>query len=532
MSTKHELESQPSNEPTLPPQAFDLWAELVEETRHKLTDGETSSTERVEEVLNNIGTVLIEHAATDPDNEPTLVQHRILTAFQGLPNEAGQLESKKLPSINRSVAKYAPNLARIRELDLRPFDEMSLLKATALAGIVRGTEAGQALAGTAIAALRHEITNIMTLTTSTGPRGSTRFLEAYQRIVFASQALNELGAREGSEDFTSVDDNLLLWDALEQRTAEEDIAIPHLEDEEGVGLNDDLVQFRKLTELEQQERLKDLNIIGSKVTELFGDNCEVKYFDIIVFDGDPQASSVDEDVEGVKETEESGEEEEPQSGELFKDYIIAEITQHLENGTDIVHVVAESMHYGNSCYVLRGDILLQMSALTGKQLTWRDVYKERKNTARQLGAQDFRHPKNTDLPGRVLKYLSTNTESILRRIALKWTSGTKPIYDANMEQTRWNRLPGSIRDTIASDPDAARTMLDAWKDTLSTSILPSEIGRIVHTGIETPEPPVGQPAMESTEIENSSLRKELRETKAKLAEAEAKLATLRDVLGK
>jgi hypothetical protein len=530
---KH-LPSETTGDLSLPPQAFELCEELFVEvaTIHGGPKDETElHAKRVEEIFETIGTVLTEHAVTDPNNEPSLIQQRVLAAFHSLPNEESQLDSKKLLSINRAVAKYAPNLSRIRELKLRPFDEMALLKASALAGIVRGTEAGQTLAATAVTALRHEITNIMILASSTNRRDSMRFLEAYQRVVFASQALNELVAREGSEDFTSVDDNLLLWTELEQRPTEEDIVIPHLEDTEGIGLNDTLVQFRKLTELEQQERLKNLNIIGSKVGELFGDNCEVRYFDTIVFDGQPQTEDV---TEGSRELNEDTETEESLSAEFFKDYTIAEITQHMEDGTDVVHVIAESIHYGNSCYVLRGDILDHMSDLVGQELTWRDVFRERKNTARQLGAQDFRHPKNTNLPERVLRYLSRDVGECLRRIALKWTESAKPIYDADMNQTRWNRLPKLARDHITSDPIATKLKLESWKDTIPKTAISAEIGRIVQSSIEVSSrqiEEVKQREKVDAESENLKLKLELETTKVKLAEAEETLASLRKLLG-
>jgi len=232
---------------------------------------------------------------------------------------------------------------------------------------------------------------------------------------------------------------------------------------------------------------------------------------------------------------ESEEDDEPQSGELFKDYIIAEITQHLENGTDIVHVIAESIHYANSCYVLRGDMLAEMSIMCGKELNWRDIFKERKNTARQMGARDFRHRKNTDLPGRVIKYLSTDIPELLRSVALKWTEGTRSIYDAHMSPTKWNRLPSSTRGHIASNPITAKAIVENWKGTLLDTATPVEIGRIAGVGTEadtSSNVESDYQTLATVSQENATLKEELKDLKARLAEAEKKLAILRDVLGK
>lgn len=524
------LKSRKGSESAVPEPTILKCDELMQLVRESGKDllGNEERLGDVQLVLSEIGHELIEHSTNDPENDPVKVVARILSAYQALPNESDQFERRRLSSVNRGVAKYPPNLARVRELDLSPFDEMTLLKATALAGIVRGTDDGAKLARMAVSILIHEATNVMSLGSSVSKQDTERFITAWQRIVFANQALQEIVAREGSNDFTAVDDNILLWGELAQRPTDEDVLIPHIEEMDTLGLNDGLVQFRQLTDVEKEERLKNLLVIGGQLKNIFGEDCEVTYFDTIVFDGAQEQTESDDPIRTDGETDDNDEDgEERDSGERFKDYVIAHVIQHQEDGSELDHIVAESIHYGNACYVLRGDILAEVSRLIGQEVTWKDIYGGRKNTARQLGTKDFRHAQNTDIPSRVIRYLSTEKGSILHGISLKWTESAKKIYDHELRPTRWNRLPSRYKRSINADTQRVRGILELWRSFGGSGLIEQQIGRI------TALPNDGEvvPEIHPLQAENDSLREELGIKTARIEELEEILRSLRRVLG-
>ncbi len=418
----------------------------------------------------SLSQAIISSAEQDTSNNPALVRYRIIKAYQGLSVEQSRSETTKVPSINGAVGRYQLNLARIRDLKLNPYDEMSLLKSAALAGLVRDTEAGARMHRSVVSMLRHEITNIVSLGRRIESQDTEAFIRSYETVVFASQALNEIADREGSTEFTSIDDCLLKWAGLEQRTTENDTMIPNVvideePEAESIELNKDEVQFRRLTEAERNERLNGLMVIGKQLPLIFGEDCQIEYYETIIFDDplDEKYDRIDRE-EQPRDDEESDDVDERQlSGGLFKDYIIVEVTEHLEDGTTRKHVIGESINPDNACYVLRGDLADEVSKLVGEQMEWRDFFKLRKNGARQMGVRDFRHKRNGNLPARVVEYLSTNIDIVKAEFAAKFTDIVKAPFDRELEQTAYNRLPKTLKQKISSNKENGIPLLDTWR---------------------------------------------------------------------
>ena len=481
------------------------------------------------EYLRDLTESILRDVSDNPETDPQTTTERILNAFRGLANEP-TLESQKLQSINAGIAKYSPNLRRIRELDLSPYDEMALLKSSALAGIVRGTNDGVKLAHSVMNSLKQEMSNQMALSSSFGRNDIISFIHAYQRSVFASIAIEEIRARQGSAIYKSVDDCLMHWDELGQVTQKEEIIIPNVTNDDGESVTEDQAQFRMLTELEKDARLKNLEVIGDQLKFMFGENCVVNYFETIVFDGKPEHGPANQD-DPAEQGGEDEERDEENTGGLFQDYIVAEIIEKHDD-IELRHYVAESIHPNNACYVLRADVLAEVSRVVGKDLGWRDVFGGRKNTARQLGAKNFNHTNGgTTIPGKVLRYFSTVRDDIMNDLAVRWTEGRKRIYDEELEATRWNRLPKLYRSYIDSNKAEVQFILGTWRKELGIGgTVSGHLGRIV-TSPDTIEISVeDNSATETLRSENELLTQQLAERDARIQELEEKLATLRSVL--
>lgn len=485
------------------------------EARHSIIQG----------LLDEMAFSIIDYANSDPANDPSLVRERIISAFRELPGEWHVFESQRLTDINSAIKRYNPNLARVRDLGLDPYDQICLMKAAALAGIVRGTHAGGTMANGIITSLSHEVHNPIALYHSLLSQDVAKFIKAFQRGVFASAALNEIRDRQQSSEFKNVDDCLLNWRALADSIAMDHSAVPNVVGEDGEPIGEGDTQFRELTDVEIDGRIATLELIGEKITEIFGASSTVRIFETIVFDGIEQrgtGSGFDESQD-EDETSESDEENEDsqQNGGPFRDYVVAEITQHMSDGTTHVHVVAESTHPNNACYVLRSDVLLEVSKLVGRDMTWRDVFKHRKNTARQLGARDFRHTKNGDLTGKVLHHFNSPVQSVLRQIAIRWIAGRKKIYDEIMEPTKYNRLPFDIRHFIDANKQSTLETLLAW---LAPLLGASETSK--HIGSSA----IGQTIPEAKHTNPSEvdeLRRELEDLRASLDKSERENENLR-----
>jgi len=261
-------------------------------------------------------------------------------------------------------------------------------------------------------------------------------------------------------------------------------------------------------------------------------------------DGSPKNQTSEQPEKPAKAGEETTDEPDDENHEstsvFSRDYLIAEAITTLPDGTKQTTIVAESLHYGNACYVLRGDVLSQLSETIGQPLDWKSIFSYFKVTARQLGARSFHHTIGGDLVAKVSAYLSSSEEQAMSELASKWLTGKKMIYDDDMHATRWNRLPRFVRDNIEGNLDV-RARLEAWANAI---VMPARGLRLpLSKVVNKPKPasvPVEPEAASASEpqteldrlsAENARLQSELDKANQAKVELEAKLRQIQALLG-
>ncbi len=395
-----------------------------------------ATVEQFTEQLPAMMETLHQQAVADPANQPDKIIARITSQYRNLNPWA----SRPVTTLDQAAA-YSLTLKRFRSAGLAPYDEMALLKATAIAGFSRDTPKGLAMGVKAIRMLHHEASNTgpppnVTASYNNHASLATRFY----RTVYAIHALGEVYARDGATPVTSIDKALLQWDEIGSLVADTIASDEVLLDSEIYRDGERRVGFRRLMHSEVEARLQGLRIIGSDLQDTFGSNISVSYFESVVFNGDDKVITPEDDQINKDEDE-----TEPEESSYFSpDYVIAEITEPQHDGATLKHVVAESLSYGNACYALRADTLATLSETLGEPLEWRKVLSYRKKTAQQLGAKNFRHSGNSLITDRVLNYFDKPLGETLDLVAKKWFTSEKAIYDQNLQPTKYNRLPVTL----------------------------------------------------------------------------------------
>jgi len=438
-----------------------------------------------------------QQADQDPTNQPEEVIARIVSQYFS----AHRLAAKTPTSLNSIIARYDVGLQRFRKVDLSPYDEVALLKATVYAGFSRGTKSGYVLARKAIRILHHEATNIALPTSEYNKLSDAANLSRLARAIYSSKAIDELYEVENSRPVVNVDDALRGWRELvdsAQPTETDTEDDPIISAEEYVE-EESRVSLRRLLNIEAENRLKGLRVIGDRLKEAFGEEVNIRYFETVVFaDRESVETPLPDEDEGEQEEiggehhEKDSQDDKETSSYFGSDYVLAEVTQTLEDGSKLIHIIAESPNYSNACYVLRGDTLAAIGEAIGENIDWRTVFSFPKVTARQLGgAMNFRHTNGKTVPEKVLNYLALDVPETLKPVARRWFTGAKPIYNESLEPTRYNRLPSGVKERITPKLEQIREIILPWGG-VATAQEAKELGTRAVTGggVERPETPL------------------------------------------
>lgn len=397
-------------------------------------------------------------------------------------------------SLTKAFSRFPLTTGRLHRMQLSPYEESVLLKATAYAGSSRGTESGLKLARRSMSIMRHEISNSPGKPKQGGGSESLalwyeRSLDKMCRTFFVGAAYHELTERLGSEPIVSIDDVIRRWSDIaaspgtpEKTQLLERLSEPAPAPEKRVATAENEPHaFVPIAENELRDRLSGLAYLGSQLKERFGDDVRINYYNPTLFTTLADTTELrPERTKTRKSREKTG-----ASPVFSSDYVISEIIVHHPDGTEATHAVAESPVYGNATYVLRSDVVEAMAQLTGLPLTWQDVLMYPKVTARQLGARDFRHTKESDTASRINQYLGRPIGPELASISHAWLHAAKPLFTEGFVPTDKNRLPGFVRDTLSAHAAEALATLASWEE--GARPLRRRVGRTATTGaaIET-----------------------------------------------
>lgn len=437
-------------------------------------------------------------------------------------------------SLTKAFSRFPLTTGRLHRMQLSPYEASVLLKATAYAGSSRGTESGLKLARRSVSIMRHEMSNGPGKPKQSGGSESLalwyeRSLDKMCRTFFVGAAYHELTERLGGDPIVSIDDVIRRWSDLETspgtpEKAEllERLSEPALAPERRVATAENEPHpFVPIAEDELRDRLSGLAYLGSQLKEQFGDDVRINYYNPTLFT--TLADTTELRPERTKSRKSRGTTD--ASPVFSSDYVISEIIMKRPDGSEATHAVAESPAYGNATYVLRADVVEAMAQLTGLPLTWQDVLMYPKVTARQLGARNFRHTKESDTVSRIDQYLGRPVGPELASIAHAWLHAAKPLFSDGFVPTDKNRLPGFVRDTLSTHADEALATLTSWEE--GGRPLRRRVGRTATTGVAIEVDP--SHLIEKVLDENRELRLANKALSQRVVLLQQKLRTVRQM---
>lgn len=477
-------------------------------------DSETATT-NLKARLGFLARQIVDSVTDDERYAPEQVSERILTAFNKRYHYSKREDHTLNDLVNGSKLSLF-NLDHFRDADIEPLDEIRFLQASIIASTNRNTEFRQKIAKRAANLLSHEATNRMHLPLEGSPQAISQFLTRFSRGVFALQALRELQLplQPSTE---SIDEALgvLPWTGPEV-TPELDVPVI----EETVSEDEPDVRFRPMAPTERDGRINGLQRVLDSLTEEYDDSIHINLFEIMVF-SDPddtlRPEQQDETDQPTSDPESDNESDESGSSGFGADYKIAEIVHTREDGSRIVHAIAESPIYGNACYVLRGEVLEEWNQLTGVELTWRDVFRLYKQPARQIGARNFRHYENSDVPAKVLSYIKEDPLYIVSHV---FNRIFEDYFDENLQPTRKNRLPLELVKALQTSPVVGNLYKIIMEKSYRTAA--QTLGRLAGGDLDTEE----NSPLEEALAREEQLRSELAEARQQIIEMETRVAEL------
>lgn len=131
-----------------------------------------------------------------------------------------------------------------------------------------------------------------------------------------------------------------------------------------------------------------------------------------------------------------------------EEYIVLEMESRDESGRSATHVVAENNTVNNACFVLRQEVLDHWKELIGVEFKWENILLSTKKGAEQMGARRMVHAKGSDVPKRVVDYISSDpTEAMLDAFGFLFDKKPNPrltFFDDDMNPTKYNKLKPAL----------------------------------------------------------------------------------------
>ena len=372
-------------------------------------------------------------------------------------------------TLSKAVDTYGLSLRTLRSYNLRAFDEVSLLYAAAYAGASRHTKSGTKLSTDAHRILTHESTNQWVqwdnAPTEVDASEADKMFERYKRATYANLASAQLDVLNALQmpdkaPILSIDAVLPVITKLRYLGGE-----PTLEDDlraaagiEELKLYDEAIEpIKEISADTLRQRLTDISLVEEDLRKKFGDDITIQYKELSI-DLDQSTRDLYEPKENDSITENTSEFEAREGSSDFSGYVFIEVTR----ATGEVFVIADSPDRSNACYVVRSDTMEHMSELIRTPMTWTDVLKYPKETARQLGATRFYHNETVDTLSKAIGHIERPATSILMEVGGKWLTAKRAIYDADMQATTTNRLPLATRELVAKRPEEVKLLLLNW----------------------------------------------------------------------
>ncbi len=428
---------------------------------------DTETVTMLDEMLDDLSDYFYSEASA-PDNEPEVAKARILKAFnEGLRERFPNKDLPPVTTLSKAIDLYGLNQKFLHTLSAS--DEMALLHAISYVGKSRATKAGQRLSKNAEGILKNENTNKLVqngqVVIAVNKENEVKMLDALHRSWLAAHVLTTIGYTNALDltneaPVISIDEVFAIL--MKQRyLGDESSLVDELRNAaniEELDLYDELDQpIKSIPERDLPLRLTDISTIENSLRERFGTDILVQYKELALSSDKTTRDTYEKLRYRAPRLEIDAQTEVAERSSDFSGYVFIEITKP----SGETYVIADSPEQGNACYVVRSDIMHEMSTLTGKTITWEDLLRYPKETARQLGASRFYHT-GEDTFEKALAHMEQPLPVLLRVIAEKWLTTGQYTYTSEMEPTRHNRLPRDIRTLIAQQPEKAKEILLTW----------------------------------------------------------------------
>ncbi len=387
---------------------------------------------------------------------PLFIGEKITSGLKRLYPDNKNLHEGTLDTLINKVGPRIASPQILNELGLTKNEQLLFVRGIIIATSARYYEASRGgkpysdrqrrLQRAARSHLEHLATNRVHVPASDDAECVEKFAISYSAAYLAGRIAKEVhGQQPGRYNTTSVMSAMELpieFGRLQSGDAAEVLAIFPPGHHENDVENDGTEYIPRLPSEIDETRIVELRALQDSLND---PHAIFRYYETVK----PFRRS-SEGGEGAPRPRKTREEQDVQDEEEAE-YVVLTIQQTDDDGRPRTHVVAEHPQVGNACYALRDEILDEWERLLGVRLSWPDVFSQSRQTARQLGARDFRHNQGSNVPKRVRDYLKQDPASVIMETFDKiFETGEKELFDEDLQPTRYNHLPSMLKHHITN----------------------------------------------------------------------------------